>query len=373
MKKIFIILTAVLLTASAWAQSPEKMSYQAVIRNSSDALITNESVGMRVSILHGSQTGSEVYKEIYNPNPQTNINGLVTIQIGGGIPLTGVFADIDWANGPYFIKTETDPGGGTNYSITGTSRLLSVPYTMHAKTAQSVTGPITESDPFYFSSQASNITATDITNLSVLSGTNTGDQDISDIATNTQAIQDTAYQIRADIPDITIYSIGDFSHGGVVFWVDETGRHGLVTAKEDQSAGVRWYAGTYGYTQAKGDGPFAGKANTSIIIASLIAIGDDGTTYAARICDELQVTEGGKTYGDWYLPSIGELNQMYINKASIDATALANGGSSFANVLYWSSMELQNSNDAWNYNFSAGNPDHHTKDQILHVRAIRAF
>ena len=373
MKKTFIILAALLLTASAWAQSPEKMSYQAIIRNSSNALITNESVGMRVSILHGSQTGSEVYKEIYNPNPQTNINGLVTIQIGDGIPLTGVFANIDWTNGPYFIKTETDPTGGTNYTITGTSQMLSSPYSLQAKTAQSVTGPITESDPFYSSSQASNITATDITNLSNLSGANTGAQDISGIATNTQAIQDTAAQIRADIPEITLYSIGDFAQGGVVFWVDETGRHGLVAAKEDQSAGVRWYAGTYGSTQAKGDGPFAGEANTIIIIAAHVKIGDDGSTYAALICDELYVTEGGKTYGDFYLPSREELNQMYINKATIDATAIANGGSSFANTLYWSSMELQNSNEAYDYDFSAGNPDYHTKDQILHVRAIRAF
>ena len=149
MRKLFAFLVAVLLTASVFAQSPEKMSYQAVIRNSSDVLVTSTAVGMRVSILHGSETGSEIFKEIYNPNPQTNANGLVTIEIGSGIPLTGTFASIDWANGPYFIKTETDPTGGTTYTITGTSQLLSVPYALHAKTAESITGTITETDPIF--------------------------------------------------------------------------------------------------------------------------------------------------------------------------------------------------------------------------------
>ena len=149
MKRIFIILIAVLVTASMFAQSPEKMSYQAVIRDATNNLVTSHAIGMRVSILQSSVTGTEVYKEIYNPNPQTNANGLVTIEIGSGIPLTGVFANINWKSGPYFIKTETDPSGGTNYTITGTSQLLSVPYALHAKTAESVSGTITETDPVF--------------------------------------------------------------------------------------------------------------------------------------------------------------------------------------------------------------------------------
>ncbi|MFZ4414650.1 MAG: hypothetical protein ACOYOV_16320, partial [Bacteroidales bacterium] len=140
MKKIYSIIVAVLLTANVFAQSPQKMSYQAVIRNNSNNLVTSTSIGMRVSILQGSGTESEIFKEIYNPNPQTNSNGLVTIEVGSGIPLTGSFASINWSNGPYFIKTETDPSGSTNYTIIGTSQLLSVPYALHAKTADSVNG-----------------------------------------------------------------------------------------------------------------------------------------------------------------------------------------------------------------------------------------
>ncbi len=229
-----------------------------------------------------------------------------------------------------------------------------------------------ETDPTFTSSQAANIDATDITNLDNLSGVNTGDQDISGIAINEQAIQDTASQIRADIPTVTTYSVGDFAQGGIVFWVDETGQHGLVAAKEDQSTEVRWYAGTYGNTQAKGDGPFAGEANTSIIIAAQVAIGDDGSTYAARICNELQITEGGKTYGDWYLPSKEELNLMYQNKAVIDATAGANGGSGFAYAPYWSSTEKSNG-FAWLQYFDKGSQYYSEKDITIRVRAVRAF
>lgn len=130
MKKLFSILVAVLITTALFGQVPQKMSYQAVIRDAGNKLITNHTIGMRVSILQGSVSGTEVYKEIFNPNPQTNVNGLVTIEIGGGIALTGRFDTINWAKGPYFIKTETDPTGGTNYSITGTSQLLSVPYAL---------------------------------------------------------------------------------------------------------------------------------------------------------------------------------------------------------------------------------------------------
>jgi hypothetical protein len=138
--KLFFLFSFFFSLFSAHAQAPEKMSYQAVIRNASNTLITNQAIGMRVSILQGSATGTEVYKELFNPNPQTNINGLLTIEIGSGLPITGTFAGINWANGPFFIKTETDPSGGTSYSIVGTSQLLSSPYALYAKNSGNVWG-----------------------------------------------------------------------------------------------------------------------------------------------------------------------------------------------------------------------------------------
>src|SRR5574344_1058248 len=131
MKKLFTIFAAVFLTASVFAQSPEKMSYQAVIRDASDNFVTSQAVGMQLSILQGSASGTAVYVETQTPT--SNANGLVSLEIGSGTVVSGIFATIDWANGPYFIKTETDPTGGTSYTITGTSELLSVPYALYAK------------------------------------------------------------------------------------------------------------------------------------------------------------------------------------------------------------------------------------------------
>jgi uncharacterized protein (TIGR02145 family) len=127
-KKLLNLSILLLLTVTAIAQAPQKMSYQAVIRNSSNALVSNQPVGMRISILQGTTSGTAVYVETQTPS--TNDNGLVSIEIGGGSVVSGTFASIAWANGSYFIKTETDPNGGTNYTITGTNQLLSVPYAL---------------------------------------------------------------------------------------------------------------------------------------------------------------------------------------------------------------------------------------------------
>ena len=79
------------------------MSYQAVIRNSSNVLVTSAAVGIKISVLQGTSTGTAVYVETHTTS--TNANGLVTLQIGGGTIQLGTFASINWANGPYFIKT----------------------------------------------------------------------------------------------------------------------------------------------------------------------------------------------------------------------------------------------------------------------------
>jgi hypothetical protein len=140
MKKLIITGLFSLSILMTWAQSPQKMTFQAVVRNASDALVSNSNVGMRISILQGSASGTAIYVE--NHTPTTNINGLATLEVGGGTATTGVFSTIDWASGPYFLKTETDPTGGSNYTITGTSQLLSVPYALYAANSGSSTpGP----------------------------------------------------------------------------------------------------------------------------------------------------------------------------------------------------------------------------------------
>jgi hypothetical protein len=172
---------------------------------------------------------------------------------------------------------------------------------------------------------------------------------------------------------IHTYAVGDFAQGGIVFWLDETGQHGLVCAKQDQSSTARWSAGTITNTMAKGDGPLSGEMNTAIIIANQSY--GDGTTYSARICNELQITENGKTYGDWYLPSRNELTLMYENRGAINTTATANGGTSFASWMYWSSTEIDATKAylVWFYEGTGQSDPKEKHFSGFNVRAVRAF
>lgn len=129
-----------LVSVSVFGQAPNLMSYQAIVRNTSNTLVSNQSIGVRISIIKTTASGTEVYKELFNPNPTTNANGLLSLQIGSGIPLTGTFSAIDWNTDVYFVKSEIDPTGGTSYTVVSTSQLLSVPYALSAKRASAVDG-----------------------------------------------------------------------------------------------------------------------------------------------------------------------------------------------------------------------------------------
>lgn len=136
MKKIFILAVfSLIISAITFAQVPQKMSYQAVVRGSNNNLVTNSEISVRISILQGNAEGTAVYSETHLAT--TNANGLVSIEIGNGTS-SDDFSAIDWANGPFFVKTETDVNGGNDYDIIGVSQLLSVPYAMYAQTAGNV-------------------------------------------------------------------------------------------------------------------------------------------------------------------------------------------------------------------------------------------
>ena len=135
MKNLFILLVIFVLTDNIIAQPPQTMSYQCVIRNNAGALLANQTVGLRNSILQGSATGTVIFQETYNPKPLTNANGLISIEIGSGVSSIGTFSSINWSTGIYYLRTETDPSGGTNYTINGTNQLLSVPYSMYSAKA----------------------------------------------------------------------------------------------------------------------------------------------------------------------------------------------------------------------------------------------
>jgi len=128
MKKTTFTFAMVLFSIFMFAQSPQSFKYQAVYRDNTGNIIANRSIAVQIKILQSSATGTEVFTETHNIS--TNAFGLFNIEIGS-INATD-FATIDWANGPYFVNTIIE---GTDF---GTSQLLSVPYALHAKTAESI-------------------------------------------------------------------------------------------------------------------------------------------------------------------------------------------------------------------------------------------
>ena len=412
MKKFSPTLFLLFLSLCIYGQSPEKMSYQAVIRDASNTLVTNQSIGMQISILQTTITGTTVYAETHTVT--TNLNGLVSLEIGTG-STSDTFSTIDWSAGPYFIKTETDPTGGSSYTITGTSQLMSVPFAMYAKssgngiTTDQSDAIAANTDKVGYTealvsantdvvantlkvgytdalvSANTDVTAntakvgytdalvsanTDVVANTAKTGITTGQSDaiVANTAnrlTNTNLI--TALDARIAALEVLLPAeIGDFRAGGVVFWVDPSDNtHGLVCAIQDQSSGIRWYNGSYSTTGATGTAVGTGSTNTTTIITEQ---GATATSYAAGLARAY--TAGG--YTDWFLPSKDELNQMYLKKTDINTTALANGGVIFTNFYYWSSTEFDYV-IAWFQDFDDGNPFVANKDFATSVRAVRAF
>ena len=118
---------------SAFAQAPEQFSYQAVIRDAQGDLVSNQSVTVNISILEGNSTGTTVFEEEHSVT--TNDNGLATLVIGNGLNTFGDISSVSWGDNAYYLKIETDPEGGNNFSITATTQLLSVPYALYANEA----------------------------------------------------------------------------------------------------------------------------------------------------------------------------------------------------------------------------------------------
>jgi hypothetical protein len=158
------------------------------------------------------------------------------------------------------------------------------------------------------------------------------------------------------------YTIGQLYGGGVVFYVDASGQHGLIAALTDQSIGVGWYTGggSSTVTGATGVGIGTGAANTTTVI------GVQGTgSYAASLC-RLYYSGGGFT--DWYLPSFYELDKLFLQRNNLPG--LLTPLTSF----YWSSSEINNIT-AWAVDFNSSGPNQNMSNKVntVKVRAIRAF
>ena len=261
MKKINSILASLLLTATllftqqATAQAPQKMSYQSVLRNSSNVLLANTQVRIKISVLQGTASGTALYVETQLAT--TNGNGLLSIQIGTGPVTTGTFAAINWAAGPYFIKTETDPTGGTNYTITGTQEMLSVPYAMYAaKSGDSTTmgaiGGSSTANGGTITAGVLSLTPADATNgglVTTNAQTFAGSKTFSSAITITAGAPGAGKVLTSDAAGLAGWAnsrgfehyLGENYGGGIIFhlWKDASNtEHGLIVSVNDLPTSV---------------------------------------------------------------------------------------------------------------------------------------
>ena len=165
------------------------------------------------------------------------------------------------------------------------------------------------------------------------------------------------------------YSIGDVVNGGVVFWLDSTGQHGLVAAFSDVATAVQW--GCYGTDlPIVPNVPFNGNGGNPPGLGAEIGDGFNNTNDILQDCPSAPAALAARSLGpQWFLPSSKELNQMYINKTTLEAVS---GFTAFDNGNYWSSTEIT-AHRVMKYWFGAGIQDWHEKDSTFRVRAVRAF
>lgn len=306
------LLTFSISLSTLFAQAPEKMSYQAVIRNSSDQLVVNSSIGMQISILQGSASGTAVYIETQIQS--TNENGVVTLEIGGGNVVSGTFTNIDWANGIYFIKTETDIAGGTNYTITATSQLLSVPYALYAK--------------------------------------------IAGTATTTSG-----------------HYVGELFGGGIVFWVSPDGQHGLIASLNDLDggSGVAWSNVIDQEIGATAQDYWDGLSNSNAIVSQTNHISS-----AAIICLDYSNEGFDDWYLPAIQELIYLISQNVVinfilnNDNDINTNGFPVVKTSPTYGCYWSSKE-DGINNVYYYNALLHENGAGQKNKTCRVRAIRKF
>ncbi len=376
MKQIYSILVGLLISVIGLAQAPQKMSYQAVIRNSTNALVRSSLVGMRISILQGSSSGTPVYVETQTRT--TNVNGLVSLEIGTGTVVTGSFAMINWAVGPYFIKTETDPAGGTSYAIVGTNQLMSVPYALYcASGAAGPAGPTGATGLTGATGPAGPTGATGPAGPTGATGP-AGPTGATGPAGPTGATGAAGPEGPAGATGATgpagpsgsggfVHFIGEPYGGGVVFdvWKDTLGvEHGLVVDATDLSAAYAWSNVTATLIGAGAQSVWDGLSNSNAVMAQA-----GHSSSAALLC--YNSTNGGQS--DWYLPSIQELNKIWANYVDVGRTlSQISGATQFAAERYWSSTEYSTTSIFY-FHYLTAVITNDSKGRIFHVRAVRAY
>ncbi len=405
MKKLSLVLVAILFAVTGiLAQTPNQFKYQAVLRNADGTIMANEAVTVDISILQGSASGTSVFTEQHSVT--TTAQGLINLNIGSVEDLSVV----DWSSATYFIEISV------NSTVMGTSQLLSVPYAMHASTVENdnvddadadATNELQDLTLNGTTLEISDGTSADLSSLQ--DGTGTDDQNLtgatltgtsleiaiedgSSATVDLSSLQDgvgdgsetsvtagtnvtvtgtgttaNPYIVNATAGGSTYYVgqlIGTEGVDGVVFYVDETGEHGLICSQVDidDGSGVVWSNIDNVEIGETAKNEFNGTTNTSAITEQ-----SGHTSSAAKLCVDYSTT--GTSAGDWYLPSIDELSLIYHAKYQINKALNLN---SFALTYYWSSTESDYSY-AWVYTFGYGYSDGGLKFSTYRVRAVRAF
>ncbi|WP_415375141.1 DUF1566 domain-containing protein [Patiriisocius sp. Uisw_017] len=320
MKRITL---ACLLLFCITSFAQQGINYKALIKDGSGVIVSSTAIDVTFTILDGAVN---VYEETHAPT--TDANGIVILNIGEGTPVTGDFSTIDWSSNNHFLKVQIDTGGGLQDM--GTTAFKTVPYAMHATTATTLPGGI---DQGYIAALEARLEA----------------------------------RIAALEPEPAV--IGDIREGGVVFWVDPADNtHGLVCAFSDYLTMVEW--GCYGQDLSSVPN-VAWNGGNPVGLGAEIGDGEDNTSGILVGCPGAPAALAARFYGpDWFLPSINELNEIYINRATLQAVAGFNVLS--ISAYYWSSTEYNNF-FAWKQYFNDGNQNSYDKSSTSYVRAVRAF
>jgi hypothetical protein len=313
MKAIFTFIGAILITAAVSAQAPQQIKYQAIARNPNGSVVANLTIGVRITMMNSGFFGPVPICDEYF-TPTTNDYGLFNVTLGTTNPTC--LQGIDWSAGPYFVQVAIDLANTSNYTVMGTTQLLSVPYALYAKTAET---------------------------------------------TNE-------------------HYVGELYGGGIIFHVyKEAGvQHGLIASLTDLSHDA-YYSTDLTAISPSAKSNWDGQSNTTAIIGqtndplSAAAICE---AYFALGPGPSGITT---VFHDWYLPAIDELqllcNQSFIMDKVLGAdsfekyspylssTEYPYNGTDFF-YLYF--LGCQWNHSAKNYNFpGTGGPGH--------VRAVRKF
>jgi hypothetical protein len=184
-------------------------------------------------------------------------------------------------------------------------------------------------------------------------------------------------------PSKIVYTIGEYAQGGVVIWVTEDKQHGLVVSIKNNSTKAIWGPRnpvTHAtnnqdlpafYTNPIPRENYGGYQNQKTIQA----LQNWETNYQAfNIAFEYKERVGSVEYDDWFLPTLTELQQIYLNRNIVSSVSKTYGGDDLSTLVFWSSREAEDSSThAWYLNFFDGTQDDYTKDDPFAVRCVRAF